>query len=267
MSGFVKIDCNILYSSIWAETPETKTVWITMLALANANGIVPATAPGISIAAVVSLEDTRKALAIFESPDPDSKSLENKGKRIERINGGYKILNYESYRAFNYSMNDAAIQKREYRAKHKSDNVQTTSGRSASASVSASESVSVKKKEKDNIDYFDLFWKAYPRKVKKVDAKKAWDKIKPDGELIDKIIKALSWQILQDQWTKDGGQFIPHPSTWLNGKRWDDEKSNFKVNNRKIDCRTVSTDFSSDEELMNKKLAEMGIEVNKEDVR
>ena len=23
-----------------------------------------------------------------------------------------------------------------------------------------------------------------------------------------------------DQWTKDGGQFVPHPATWLNQKRW-----------------------------------------------
>jgi hypothetical protein len=162
---FVKLDCKILYSSIWAETPETKTVWITMLALADQNGIVPATAPGISIAAVVSLEDTRKALAIFESPDPDSKSLENKGRRVERVEGGYKVLNYESYRSFNYSMNPEAIKKRKQREKLnigdiEGDIVPPMSGHSASASASEYESKTIKLRDKikNKIADFKKVW-------------------------------------------------------------------------------------------------------------
>jgi hypothetical protein len=38
------------------------------------------------------------------------------------------------------------------------------------------------------------------------------------------MLRALSWQRAQDQWTKDGGQYIPNPATWLNQKRWEDEK-------------------------------------------
>jgi hypothetical protein len=147
MNGFVKIDCNILYSSIWAESSETRIIWITMLAMANQNGIVPATAPGISSAAFVSLSETRKAINILESPDPDSKSLENEGRRIERVEGGYLILNYDKYRAFNYSMKDEAIYMREYREKKKKEselkddksyNVITKLLHSASASASES---------------------------------------------------------------------------------------------------------------------------------
>lgn len=70
---------------------------------------------------------------------------------------------------------------------------------------------------------FDVFWKAYPRKVDKEKAIKAWKKIKPDGELAAKMLEAIGRQKKSDDWTKDGGKFIPYPTSWLNGKRWEDE--------------------------------------------
>ena len=36
-------------------------------------------------------------------------------------------------------------------------------------------------------------------------------------------MSAIEAQKKSPQWTKDGGQFIPHPATWLNGKRWEDQ--------------------------------------------
>jgi len=71
---------------------------------------------------------------------------------------------------------------------------------------------------------FDEFWKAYPRKVAKPAALKAFNKISPSDALFAEMLAALEWQRLQDQWQKDGGAFIPHPSTWLNGERWRDER-------------------------------------------
>lgn len=70
---------------------------------------------------------------------------------------------------------------------------------------------------------FDRFWKAYPRKVGKNDALKSWKKINPSKELVDKMIFTLAWQGSSKDWVKDDGKFIPHPSTWLNAGRWDDE--------------------------------------------
>ncbi len=70
---------------------------------------------------------------------------------------------------------------------------------------------------------FDEFWKSYPRKVGRGAAEKVWIKIKPNKEMVEKIIGALCWQKEQEQWTKDKGQFIPFPSTWLNQRRWEDE--------------------------------------------
>lgn len=68
---------------------------------------------------------------------------------------------------------------------------------------------------------FTEFWNAYPQKVGKGAAEKVWQKLKPETAT---ILAALAWQTKQDAWTKDGGQFIPHPATYLSQKRWEDEK-------------------------------------------
>ena len=69
-------------------------------------------------------------------------------------------------------------------------------------------------------DAFDTFWDAYPRKEGKQKAKQAFAKVSVPVEV---LLEALDRQKKSPQWTKDGGQFIPHASTWLNGKRWEDE--------------------------------------------
>lgn len=79
------------------------------------------------------------------------------------------------------------------------------------------------KKPDDQERKFNLFWSLYPRKTNKQAAVKAWQKLKPSNDLFDKIMHALSKHCVSDGWQRDGGQFIPHPSTWINGKRWDDE--------------------------------------------
>ncbi|MBX8528530.1 hypothetical protein K5D32_02585 [Pseudomonas cichorii] len=75
----------------------------------------------------------------------------------------------------------------------------------------------------DCAELFSRFWKLYPRKVGKDKAQKAWDKLKLTQALFDQILKALAAHSTTPGWTKDNGQFIPHASTWLNGKRWEDE--------------------------------------------
>lgn len=69
---------------------------------------------------------------------------------------------------------------------------------------------------------FAEFWAAYPRKVGKDDARKAFVKRKPDEDLVARMLKAIREQAQSDQWSKDDGKFIPHPSTWLNRGQWGD---------------------------------------------
>lgn len=54
-------------------------------------------------------------------------------------------------------------------------------------------------------------------------AVRAWDKLKPDLELCRVMLAALKRDKQSLQWTKDNGQYIPHFSTWLNQRRWEDE--------------------------------------------
>lgn len=66
---------------------------------------------------------------------------------------------------------------------------------------------------------FAEFWNAYPTKVGKQPARKAFDKVKvPVKTLVD----AIERQKCSSQWSKDGGQYIPNPATWLNQQRWED---------------------------------------------
>lgn len=74
-------------------------------------------------------------------------------------------------------------------------------------------------------DLFPKFWKLYPNKKGKTAAEKAWKKHKVTDDLFTLITQGLARQCTSPGWTKDGGQFIPHPATWLNGKRWEDEVS------------------------------------------
>lgn len=76
---------------------------------------------------------------------------------------------------------------------------------------------------------FDLFWETYPYRVGKAAALKAWTKIKPSQELFDKIILSIENAKKSKEWLKDDGQWIPHPTTWLNRGGWDDELTPSKV--------------------------------------
>ena len=72
-------------------------------------------------------------------------------------------------------------------------------------------------------ELFARFWAAYPRKVNKTRAKRAWDKLKPDLALCRAMAEALEKFKASDQWQRDGGLYIPHPASWLNNRRWEDE--------------------------------------------
>lgn len=78
---------------------------------------------------------------------------------------------------------------------------------------------------------FAEFWKAYPRKTGKGNARKAWKKIRPSQTLQKKIMAAVDQQRRSQQWTRDDGKYIPHPTTWLNQERWDDEPDGIEHKN------------------------------------
>jgi hypothetical protein len=88
--------------------------------------------------------------------------------------------------------------------------------------VKAETPLAKKTKNNDN-QHFETFWKLYPKKVGKDAARKSWDKLKAKAETLSLITDALAWQTESEQWQKEGGQFIPNPSTYLNQARWLDQ--------------------------------------------
>lgn len=81
------------------------------------------------------------------------------------------------------------------------------------------------RKCKDSGDLFDLFWSAYPNKVDKAKARRAWNKLKVDAQLFEQIMTGLEAWKASKQWQKDNGDYIPYPTTWLNGRRFENHPS------------------------------------------
>ena len=76
-------------------------------------------------------------------------------------------------------------------------------------------------KEEKNESIFESFWKVYPRKVGKEKCRNWFKSHKPNEELVQKMIEAVEIQKKSKQWSDP--QYIPHPYTWLNQGRWEDE--------------------------------------------
>jgi len=81
----------------------------------------------------------------------------------------------------------------------------------------------------DNASYFNDFWLAYPKKIAKANAEKAFKKANVNGDF-NKVMDALEKQKHSDQWKTENGKFIPHPATWINQRRWEDEISQSEEN-------------------------------------
>jgi hypothetical protein len=64
------------------------------------------------------------------------------------------------------------------------------------------------------------FWRTYPKKVARGYCEEIW---KRKNLSIESVLPALKKAIASPDWQKEGGKFIPNPSTWLNQGRYEDE--------------------------------------------
>ena len=72
-------------------------------------------------------------------------------------------------------------------------------------------------------EMFVDFWQAYPKKKAKADAHARWMKMKPSRALLQIMLTAIEEQKKSPEWTKNDGQYIPYPATWLHRGQWEDE--------------------------------------------
>ncbi len=120
--GYTKLFNSIITSTIWTEDDKTRIVWITMLALADKNGEVQGSVPGLARLSGVSVEATETALQKFLSPDKHSRTKDDEGRRIEPIDGGWHLLNHAKYREMasrDEAKTASATRQKRYRDKQK----------------------------------------------------------------------------------------------------------------------------------------------------
>jgi hypothetical protein len=110
---FTKLFSSITESTVWCEPDHTRLVWICMLAMADRVGRVWGSIPGLANRARVPVDAAEQAINTFLGPDKYSRTTENDGRRIEVIQGGWRLLNYLHYRGI---MDDEAV--RETKRRH-----------------------------------------------------------------------------------------------------------------------------------------------------
>jgi len=96
--SFTKLFSSITESTIWCERDPIRLTWITMMAMADRKGRVFGSLPGLAHRARVSLEDAAAAIEKFLQPDEYSRTRDFDGRRVEVIDGGWRLLNYFKYR-------------------------------------------------------------------------------------------------------------------------------------------------------------------------
>ncbi len=79
-------------------------------------------------------------------------------------------------------------------------------------------------------DGFDRFWSAWPKRVAKEAAVRAWRALKPSPVLIETIIADVVARSTSEQWAREGRRVVPNPATYLNQKRWQDEQPSPSLN-------------------------------------
>lgn len=89
---------DFLTSSMWAADPATRCVWIWFLLMADPEGYVAGTVPGVAQQAGVTLEQAKVAIELLESPDPYSSTPDFEGRRVVKVPRGWHIVNFVAYR-------------------------------------------------------------------------------------------------------------------------------------------------------------------------
>jgi hypothetical protein len=231
MPGYTKLFSSIVHSTIWREEDHVRIVWVTMLALADKNGIVEASIPGLSDVSRVSIEQCSDALDKLKSEDQYSRSQDFDGRRIAEIDGGWLLLNYVKYRGklvkekVREQTRERVKRHRERVTQNVTRNANVTPSNAQSEAESQSEAKAeaytkkknTKKNNPNNYSKpFEEFWKAYPKKKAKGAAWKAWQQIALPP--VERLLAALKQQNM------DGtSKFTPYPASWLNSARWEDE--------------------------------------------
>jgi len=200
-----------------------------MVILADEDGVVDITPPALAAKTSIPLEIIEKGLEQLSQPDRYSRSPADDGRRIVLIDPdrpwGWRIVNYQHYRDL-ASREDKKRKDRERIAEKRNKNKDVANCRNVSqtvADVAHTDTDTNTENNRSNAaasDRFSDFWAAYPKKRKKAEARKKW-KAKKLDRIADRIIADIAERQKRDERWRGG--FIPDPTTYINGERWEDE--------------------------------------------
>lgn len=230
--GFTKLNQGIVHSSVWSYASDTRVLWVTILALCNSEGFVPSSRSGLLRAANIPEDKFEIGLSTLESPDSDSRSSEYDGRRIEKCEGGWMVLNYKKYREFTYSGSPSAKRQKKYR-----ERLEKRNALQSDVTGLSSASVLIKSKNKCAVDYrFENFWSRYPKKTGKIDASKAYLAAIKDGATEEELFNALQGYLAKIDQDGTTEKFIRHPATFLRSERWKDTLPPKKMTKEEYDA-------------------------------
>ncbi len=242
--AFVKLDTKILNSTTWLDADACK-VFITALLMAEPYevrepirsiqvrstdeadfvvpvgwyGFVPAAGPGIAHRALIEQDRALDALERLASPDPGSRTPAHDGRRMVRVSGGYLILNYIAHRDRDHG---AAERQARFRTRQKmkdSNAITVTPVTHADADADAVKAKATVRATPAP-SRFSEFWQAYPNKKGRKDAERHWKREGCDA-VADALLAHVALMQREDaDWLRGA---IPMGSTYINGRRWEDE--------------------------------------------
>ena len=240
MEGFVKLSRNIMKWG-WYNDNNTLAVYIRLLLEAAwcdteyenvilKRGQVASTYPKIAKESGLTERQARSAIerlkqsgkievkvtskfSIITLLEYDSKT-ENVGQNVSQISGRSQPTCQSDV--------SPSLFKKENNNKRKQENTALTRGEGVCFENKSFENNSDNSVKSSLEASFERFWSSYPKKIAKPNALAEWEKLKPNEELLQKMLTALESFKKTEQWQKENGRFIPHPATWLKNRRWED---------------------------------------------
>jgi G3E family GTPase len=247
-STFIKLDRNIL-NWRWFHDANTLKVWIYILAKANVKprdfenitierGQFVTSYANMAKELDMSVQSVRTALNHLKLTNEVTSTSTSKYTLIS-------VLNYSLYqdkstsKSTNHqqaSNKPSTNDQQQYKNDKNDKNVKNVISYSSTA-------------PQNELSKFEIFYSSYPKKKKRVEAEKAFAKLNPDDVLFQTILTALENQKQSEDWKKENGRYIPLPSSWLNGRRWEDEVPNIP----KAKDNIAAYDIDAYEKMLNEK--------------
>ena len=246
-----------IYDGTLVEDWRALVTFQQMIVLCDADGIIDMTPSAISRRTGIPIEHIKAGIEILENEDPYSRTEGEGGRRIVRLEDhrpwGWYLVNHEKYKHLQDSDTVRAQnreRKRRQRAKEKESRL-VTDGHAPSRHTDTDTDT------KDNgrsATAFDLFWSGYPKKRKKKTARDIWKRKKLD-RIADQLITDVKNRLIRDKRWLDG--FVPDPTTYLNGERWNDELESEPTYKPRRPEIVTEEQRQIDREKANRRLAEL----------